>query len=151
MVTTHPALLETRPKNALRIEFIWVIPNRGVCRSKVLALAVILCLLIPLQGACGQAIVKIVGIGAGSCAQFMEDDLLNPGIESNYVAWAQGYMSGLLLRAPAGKDENLDLIPSGVPLDKQAAFLKNFCRVHPERDFADAVNELYRTLRAPPG
>lgn len=93
--------------------------------------------------------VKIVGIGASSCGFFLRVTSGNPEVEKNFFAWAQGYMSGLLLRAPAGKDEDLDLAPDAYPLLKQAEFLRNFCTRNPGADFSDGVNDLYRTLRAP--
>ena len=100
----------------------------------------------------GQAeSVKIVGMGASTCAQFLQDIEANPRAERDYFAWAQGYMSGLLIRAPTGKDEGLDLTPPAFPLLRQAAFLRTFCTTTRDADFSDAVNMLYRTLRAPPG
>lgn len=94
--------------------------------------------------------VKIVGIGAATCQDFLREIAGRPDVEKNYFAWAQGYMSGLLIRAPAGMDEDLDLSPPSFPLLKQAAFLRAFCSRSPGTSFSDGVNELYRTLRAPP-
>lgn len=94
--------------------------------------------------------VKIVGIGASSCQFFLQEINGKPEVEKNFFAWAQGYMSGLLLRAPPGKDEDLDLEPGVYPLLKQAEFLRGFCTRNPDADFSDGVNDLYRTLRAPP-
>jgi len=94
--------------------------------------------------------VKIVGIGASSCQYFLRETNGKPEVEKNFFAWAQGYMSGLLLRAPPGKDEDLDLAPDVYPLLKQAEFLRSFCTRNPDADFSDGVNDLYRTLRAPP-
>jgi hypothetical protein len=95
--------------------------------------------------------VKIVGLGSSSCAQFLTDIKDDVPAEREYFAWVQGYMSGVLLRAPAGKDEDLDLMPKNFPLVKQAAFLRNFCTNYTGADFTEAVNELYKTLRTPPG
>ena len=94
--------------------------------------------------------VKIVGLGASSCQSFLREINGKPEVEKNFFAWAQGYMSGLLLRAPPGKDEDLDLEPAHYPLLRQAEFLRNFCTRNPDADFPDGVNDLYRTLRAPP-
>lgn len=99
----------------------------------------------------GAQSIKIVGVGASSCAQFLKDIEAGPQIERGYFAWAQGYMSGLLIRAPAGKDEDLDLTPPAFPLKKQANFLRSYCLRNSGDDFSDAVNMLYRTLRAPSG
>lgn len=95
--------------------------------------------------------VKIVGIGAGTCAQFSAEIRGDAQTEKNYFAWAQGHMTGLLLRAPPGKDEIVDLAPPRFGLYAQASFLREYCAARPEKDFVDAVHELYRTLRAPAG
>ena len=100
------------------------------------------------SGAFAQT-VKIVGIGAGTCRQYLEEVDGSSAIERNYLAWAQGYMSGILARAPAGVDETLDLTPPSFPLARQARFLRAYCANKPDTDFADAVQELYRTLRSP--
>lgn len=92
---------------------------------------------------------KIVGIGASSCARFSEETAGRPTVERDYFAWAQGFMSGVLMRAPQGVDENLDLAPPWFSLAKQAAFLRDYCEKKPSRSFADAVIELYIYLRGP--
>lgn len=91
--------------------------------------------------------VKIVGIGAMSCAEFNRVIMNNPAEERALFAWAQGFMSGALMRAPPGSDDDLDLMPARAPLQQQAAFLRTFCAAAPEKGFADAVMELYCTLR----
>ncbi len=93
--------------------------------------------------------VKIVGIGATSCLYFLRETSGKPEVEKNFFAWAQGYMSGLLWRAPPGKDEDLDLMPEAFPLLKQVELLRSFCERNPGADYSDGVTELYRTLRAP--
>ncbi len=94
--------------------------------------------------------VKIVGIGASSCADFLQGVTADPAAERDYMAWAQGFMSGVLLRAPTGRDVDLDLLPSQFPLARQAEFLRRYCEANGARDFSDAVIELYRVLRMPP-
>lgn len=95
--------------------------------------------------------VKIVGIGASSCGRFLQEIEGSARAEREYFAWAQGYMTGPLIRAPAGRDEDLDLTPPSFPLLKQAEFLRTFCARNQAADFSDGVNSLYRTLWAPPG
>ncbi|MGA0594289.1 hypothetical protein [Enterovirga sp. CN4-39] len=95
--------------------------------------------------------VKIVGIGAVPCTTFLQQASADPRAGREYMAWAQGYLSGLLVRAPEGKDENLDLAPASFPLRKQAEFLRIYCETNRGADFGDAVENLYKTLRAPPG
>jgi hypothetical protein len=94
--------------------------------------------------------VKIVGLGASDCARFSQDIDGAPTVERDYFVWAQGYMSGLLIRAPAGREERLDLMPQTMPLPKQAEFLRSFCSAKPQAGFTDAVNDLYRALRSNP-
>lgn len=111
---------------------------------------VIACGLLPPTSAVAQQ-VKIVGIGAATCEVYLNQIASAPTSERDYLAWAQGYMSGILVRAPAGKDEDLDLAPQAFPLGRQASFLREWCLNHANADFADGVQELYRALRAPPG
>ena len=94
-----------------------------------------------------QLTARIVGLGATSCSQFMADVAQNPLVQRTYFAWAQGFMSGILIGRPAGVDESLDLAPSTFPLLKQLEFLRNYCQQHPAEDFSDAVEILYKTLR----
>ena len=54
---------------------------------------------------------KIVGISASTCARFSQEIAENPVVERNYAAWAQGFMSGALMRAPKGVNEGLDHTP----------------------------------------
>ena len=91
--------------------------------------------------------VKIVGIGASSCAQFKDEVTRTPRIERDYLAWAQGFMSAVILNAPKGRDESLDLAPETFPLREQAAFLAIYCSQNPDRNYGDAVIELYLKLR----
>lgn len=90
---------------------------------------------------------KIVGLGATRCNQFTSDVMKNPAMQRDYLAWAQGFMSGILIGRPAGIDESLDLIPSTFPLLRQLDFLRDYCRQHPSEDFSDAVATLYKRLR----
>lgn len=92
---------------------------------------------------------RIVGIGAASCARFNDEVRANPAVQRDYVAWAQGFMSAVLLTRPPGVDEGLDLIPRNFPLQKQLQFLRTYCAEQPQSDFSEGVKALYRTLRAP--
>src|SRR5215211_3383584 len=90
---------------------------------------------------------KIVGLGAVRCMKFTQEVQRNPAIQRDYLAWAQGYMSGLLIGRPPGVDVGLDLNPSTFPLLKQLEFLRDYCDQHPSAGFADAVQTLYKRLR----
>jgi hypothetical protein len=94
---------------------------------------------------------KIVGLGAATCVQFTNDVSANPTIQRDYLAWAQGFMSAILLTRPPGTDEGLDLNPSTFPLLKQLEFLRDRCMREPSTDFADAVKDLYKKLRVESG
>ena len=91
--------------------------------------------------------VKIVGIGATICARFTTEIAANTDAEKNYLAWMQGYMSGIMVGRPAGVDEGIDLAPRAFPLADQAAFMREFCAKRPKSDFADGVEQLYVRLK----
>jgi hypothetical protein len=90
---------------------------------------------------------NIVGLGAATCGVFSSDVQQNFYIQRDYFAWAQGFMSGILMRAPAGNDEGLQLNPPEFSLQKQVEFLREFCAKNPDKDYSDGVEELYRALR----
>lgn len=94
-------------------------------------------------------ITKIVGIGAATCARFNQEIADRPAAERDYFAWAQGFMSGALIRAPEGVDVGLDLAPPSMPLNAQADFIRAYCVKNPGEDYMDAVHALYRRLRGP--
>ncbi|MGE7157014.1 hypothetical protein ACQKJ1_25135 [Methylorubrum rhodesianum] len=93
--------------------------------------------------------VKIVGLGASTCARFNQEIGENPKLQRDYFAWTQGFMSGALIRAPQGVDEGLDLTPPTFPLEEQVDFLRAFCAKNQEQDFMDAARALYHRLRGP--
>jgi hypothetical protein len=97
-------------------------------------------------GASAQT-AKIVGTGAATCATFLSDIARNPISEREYFSWAQGYISGILMRAPPGKDENLDLTPREFPVKNQLEFFRSFCAANQQDDYADAAASLYQRLR----
>ncbi|MER2264621.1 hypothetical protein [Methylobacterium oxalidis] len=90
---------------------------------------------------------KIVGLGASSCKGFNREIEEAPALQRDYFAWAQGFMSGALIRAPQGVDEGLDLTPPTFPLAEQVDFLRSYCAKNPEQDYMDAARALYRRLR----
>lgn len=90
---------------------------------------------------------KIVGLGAATCQAFNDDVANNPVIRRDYLAWAQGFMSGILLGRPPGVDEQLDLNPTTFGLIKQLNFLEAQCATDVSLDFSGAVEALYKRLR----
>ena len=90
---------------------------------------------------------KIVGPGATACQRFNADIAANPASRRDYLAWAQGYMSGILLGRPAGIDDGLDLDPPTFGLLNQLKFLEDYCAGNASMDFGDAVEALYKRLR----
>jgi hypothetical protein len=89
----------------------------------------------------------IVGLGAATCQQFNDDVRSHPMITRDYLAWAQGFMSGILLGRPPGVDERLDLDPKTFGLASQLDSLKAHCAGNASADFTDAVEALYKRLR----
>jgi hypothetical protein len=90
---------------------------------------------------------RIVGLGATTCLQFGEDIRSNPSLHRDYLAWAQGYMSGILLSRPPGIDQGLDLDPPTFDMINQLHFLGDYCAENTSANFADAVEALYKRLR----
>lgn len=91
---------------------------------------------------------KIVGLGAVRCAVFTADLDRNPAMHRDYFAWAQGFMSGVLLSQPQGIDERLDLVQQSFPLTRQVDWLRQYCHDRPDQDFTDAILALYKRLRS---
>jgi hypothetical protein len=77
----------------------------------------------------------------------LHDVKSNPLVRRDYLAWAQGFMSGILLSRPAGVDEGLDLNPTTFNLVNQLHFLEDHCAKNTSLDFSDAVEALYKRLR----
>lgn len=93
------------------------------------------------------ATARIVGLGATTCRQFNDEVKANPLLRRDYLAWAQGFMSGIILSRPPGVDEGLDLAPTTFDLVSQLHFLEDHCARNVSLDFSDAVEALYKRLR----
>jgi hypothetical protein len=91
--------------------------------------------------------VQIVGIGATSCGEFVREARENQASQRYYLAWLQGYISGLVVGRPAGVDEGVNLSPKDFPLRDQALFIRDYCSNSLDANFADAVEALFRKLR----
>ena len=89
----------------------------------------------------------IVGLGATTCQQFNDDIKANPALRRDYLAWAQGFMSGIILSRPPGGDHGLDLAPKTFDLVSQLHFLEDHCARNASLDFSNAVEALYKRLR----
>jgi hypothetical protein len=92
-------------------------------------------------------IAKIVGIGATPCPQFEQEANEHPEILREYIAWAQGFMSAILVSRPPGIDVGLDLNPRSFGPRSQLEFLREHCRQHSTQDVSDATVELYKRLQ----
>jgi hypothetical protein len=90
---------------------------------------------------------QIVGLGAASCRQVTADATANPQVRKDYLAWAQGFMSGIILSRPPGVDVGLDLNPPTFGLMAQLRFLEDHCARNETIDFSTAVEALYKRLR----
>lgn len=94
-----------------------------------------------------QSTAKIVGLGGALCSEFLREAQTEPSVQRDYLAWAQGYMSGILITRPPGIDETLDLLPPNFPISQQFKFLVERCGITPAQSFSDAVEALYKQLR----
>ena len=105
------------------------------------------CSLEPSAARAEPATAKIVGLGATPCPQFEREIRERPEAQKEYLAWAQGFMSGILMSRPPGVDEGLDLNPRSFGLLGQLDFLKGHCHGHPQESVSNAAMELYKRLR----
>jgi hypothetical protein len=90
---------------------------------------------------------RIVGLGAATWRQFTADAAADPQVRRDYLAWAQGFMSGIILSRPPGVDVGLDLNPPTFGLMDQLRFLEDHCVRNGAVDFSTAVEALYKRLR----
>jgi hypothetical protein len=91
---------------------------------------------------------RIVGLGAATCRQFTADAAADPQVRRDYLAWAQDFMSGIIiLSRPPGVDVGLDLNPPTFGLMDQLRFLEDHCARNDAVDFSTAVEALYKRLR----
>ncbi len=90
---------------------------------------------------------NIVGLGATTCQRFVADVKANSAVRRDYLAWAQGFMSGIISSRPVGVDEGLDLAPATFDLIRQLQFVEDHCARNVTLDFSDAVAALYKRLR----
>jgi hypothetical protein len=86
------------------------------------------------------------GLGASSCLKFALDYTRSPPSEEQYFVWAQGYMSAIMMMAPGGIDDDLNLLPASYPKERQMAWIRGVCAQDPQRSFGHAARVLYRHL-----
>jgi hypothetical protein len=116
--------------------------------SKLHNLAVAVSLFLLIAPGAGMA-APIQGLGAQACASFASNFKQNPMMEKFYFTWAQGYMSGLNMGLLAIGNEMTDL--RNFDIDRQQSFIRRFCDQHPLRDYTDAVDDLFTTMRGKQG
>ena len=77
----------------------------------------------------------------------MTDAATDPQVRKDYLAWAQDFMSGIVLSRPPGVDAGLDLNPPTFGLMDQLRFLEDHCARNGAANFSTAVEALYKRLR----
>lgn len=94
-----------------------------------------------------QAVVGSQGLGLGmqSCTEFDNEYKAHPEIvQAAYIAWAEGFMSGLNASATANKLPVRDL--SKIDLQSTAADIREYCAMHPFAAYDTAVLTMYNDL-----
>lgn len=89
---------------------------------------------------------KVVGLGTATCQRFKDDVKSNAIVRRDYMAWAQGFMSGMLASQP-GAGEEINLHPATYDLVNQLHFLEDHCAQNSALRFSDAVTALFQRLR----
>jgi HdeA/HdeB family len=89
-----------------------------------------------------------MGIGALTCAQFVERYQADPAIEDRFFDWAQGFMSGLndALEDTVGKYRDLKSVPTA----QQKQILRTFCYKNAAAGYRDGINLLLGRLTVVP-
>jgi hypothetical protein len=86
----------------------------------------------------------LMGRGAQTCGDFGSEYRIPPAdTETDFFAWAQGYMSGMNIghSVHGGITKNLSM-----PLEQEKSFLRTYCNEHPLADYENAVSTLYFRL-----
>lgn len=96
------------------------------------------------SGAEAQSKGKVVGLGAATCQRFKDDVNSNAILRRDYMAWAQGFMSGMLASQPGGADEQINLNPVTYDLVSQLHFLEDHCSQNSALRFSEAVAALFQ-------
>ena len=106
-----------------------------------------------LIGQCQNALAQsaaISGAGALECADYVKAAAANDPAAGGYLAWAQGLMSALNLTRDAEHRRTRVLVDKAHPVERQAAFLLQFCQRTPKEKFSIAALRLYRALPPAP-
>jgi hypothetical protein len=128
-----------------------MLTGKSACVGRCCLLTIVFCSLLTIApGGTARAEVltrNVVGLGATTCERFNKDIRADPSIRRDYLAWAQGFMSGILLGRPSGIDDGLDLSPASFNLLAQLKFLEEYCATNASKNFGDGVEALYKRLR----
>ena len=89
-----------------------------------------------------------MGIGALTCAQFVEHYEADHAIEDRFFDWAQGFMSGIndLLEDTVGKYRDLKSLPTA----QQKQIMRAFCYNNRSAGYRDGINFLLSRLTVVP-
>jgi hypothetical protein len=90
-----------------------------------------------------------MGVGVQTCGEFADAYRRDPHVaETIYFTWAQGFMSGQNVLVVLATGKTVDL--SAVSMNQLEAGVREYCDAHPLAMFDIAVENLYRSLPAPP-
>ena len=83
--------------------------------------------------------------GAGSVlCRIAEQNWRKDG--ANLFTWGQGFMSGLNILRYVGGKEVVNLDPGDFSVVLQIAYIRTYCRSHPEDEAANAFYELFKDI-----
>lgn len=124
--------------------------SRRVAMIKVTASAIAFLAMLSMDAASAATDPKMeMGIGVQTCGQFAAAYRDDPHVaETIYFTWAQGFMSGQNVLVVLATGKTVDL--SGMSMDALQASIRDYCDAHPLAMFDVAVENLYRSLPAPP-
>lgn len=120
----------------------------GGLATRICIVALLFCGLSSGPAVAQRAIIKIVGVGATPCRLFLKEAATGSQSQRDYLAWAQGYMSGLVSGSASPRYDRVDLSSDRVSLVRQLEYLRRECEGNPDQSFADVVEALFRFLSA---
>jgi hypothetical protein len=87
------------------------------------------------------------GLGIKSCAEFARTYAANPEVtETLYFAWAEGFMSGINVKALSEHLTARDIEGSDEKMAEYKSIIRSYCNAHPLATYSAAVVDLYVTL-----
>jgi len=89
----------------------------------------------------------LAGAGTSICSEFLELSRRDPGFETDFFEWAQGFMTGINWQLNANAStRSLQRNLSDMDEEAQRLHIRQYCYRHPSEPYLAAVYDVYRLL-----